>query len=225
MSLEPPPTPARHHDARDARTATLPGSPTTPRAVTSDSKLMPPPLARPQQPTPTSLRVPPTSSQPQPNRLAPATSNSPRPTGSFGAASTSTLSPAARARNKVVLSPGHSPLDWAALMQTAPARELSGAPFPARITPSQLAAHTGRRGTPAWSAYKGKVYHIAPYLAFHPGGEGQLLRAAGRDGTRLFEEVHPWVNWEGMMGPCLVGFLVPEPGPGEGDEDEMEAQD
>ena len=36
------------------------------------------------------------------------------------------------------------------------------------------------------------------------------MKAAGRDGTKLFLEVHPWVNWENMLGSCLVGALVPE---------------
>lgn len=38
----------------------------------------------------------------------------------------------------------------------------------------------------AWSAFNGKVYNITPYLAFHPGGERELMRVAGRDGTKLF---------------------------------------
>jgi cytochrome b involved in lipid metabolism len=54
------------------------------------------------------------------------------------------------------------------------------------------------------------VYNITPYLPFHPGGKGELMRAAGRDGAALFMEVHPWVNWEGMLGECLVGILVGE---------------
>jgi hypothetical protein len=24
----------------------------------------------------------------------------------------------------------------------------------------------------------------------------------------LFAEVHPWVNWDGMLSECLVGILV-----------------
>lgn len=38
----------------------------------------------------------------------------------------------------------------------------------------------------AWSAFNGKVYNITPYLPYHPGGEKELLRVAGRDGTKLF---------------------------------------
>jgi len=77
-----------------------------------------------------------------------------------------------------------------------------------RVTPSQLKYHNGRKGRPAWSSYQGKVYNITPYLPFHPGGEGELMRAAGKDGGRLFMEVHSWVNWENMLGECLVGIMV-----------------
>jgi len=73
----------------------------------------------------------------------------------------------------------------------------------------------GRKGRPAWSSYQGRVYNITPYLPFHPGGEGELRRAAGRDGEQLFVEVHPWVNWENMLGACVVGILVSE-GAGDG---------
>jgi len=68
----------------------------------------------------------------------------------------------------------------------------------------------GRKGRDAWSVWQGKVYNITPYLAFHPGGEGELMRAAGKEAGKLFNEVHPWVNWEGMLGECLVGVLVDE---------------
>lgn len=54
------------------------------------------------------------------------------------------------------------------------------------------------------------MYNISPYAAYHPGGEPELMKCAGRDGTRLFGEVHPWVNWEGMLEGCLVGVLVAE---------------
>lgn len=43
-----------------------------------------------------------------------------------------------------------------------------------------------------------------------PGGKGELLRGAGKDSAQLFQEIHPWVNWEGILGECLVGILVSE---------------
>jgi len=62
------------------------------------------------------------------------------------------------------------------------------------------------------------VYNLGPYLPFHPGGQGELLRGAGKEGSvveKMFMEVHPWVNWENMLKDCVVGVLVAE---GEGDE-------
>jgi hypothetical protein len=40
----------------------------------------------------------------------------------------------------------------------------------------------------AWTAISGKVYNMTPYLPYHPGGEKELMRVAGRDGTKLFGE-------------------------------------
>lgn len=123
-------------------------------------------------------------------------------------------------RGKVLLSPGHSPMDWAALTRGG---NLGGVSTFQRVTPSQLKSMTGRKGKPAWSSWQGKVYNITPYLPFHPGGEAELMKAAGRDGTKLFMEIHPWVNWENMLGSCLVGVMIPENhGSGEGSLEDMD---
>lgn len=111
-------------------------------------------------------------------------------------------------REKVVLAPGHSPLDWAALKSSG-ADLRGGETSLARIPPSVLRMHNKRDD--AWSAFSGKVYNITPYLAFHPGGQKELMRVAGRDGTKLFGLTHAWVNVDFMLDACLVGFLVPEP--------------
>ena len=44
----------------------------------------------------------------------------------------------------------------------------------------------GRDAQEVWSAFNGKVYNVTHYLPYHPGGEKELLRVAGRDGTKLF---------------------------------------
>ena len=49
-----------------------------------------------------------------------------------------------------------------------------------RVTPSMLAQHKTR--TDCWQSYNGKVYNMTPFLKYHPGGAGELMRAAGRDG-------------------------------------------
>ncbi|KAF2141042.1 uncharacterized protein K452DRAFT_251950 [Aplosporella prunicola CBS 121167] len=164
--------------------------------------LMPPPS----RPTPAPLRGP---SGPLPNR---------GPSGGGNSLGLPTTAPVKvpNPRQKVLLTPGHSPLDWAALCKSS--TNLSGVSSLQRVTPSMLKAHNGRKNRatgevmPAWSSYGGKVYNITPYLPFHPGGEGELKRAAGKDGEKLFHEVHPWVNWDNMLSDCVVGILVPEHG-------------
>lgn len=79
-----------------------------------------------------------------------------------------------------------------------------------RITPSQLKYQNGRKGKDAWTSYQGRIYNIGAYLDFHPGGVDELMKGAGRSSDKLFAEVHPWVNWEGMLGECLIGMLVSE---------------
>ncbi|KAJ8058939.1 hypothetical protein OCU04_011924 [Sclerotinia nivalis] len=94
-------------------------------------------------------------------------------------------------RKKVLLTPNHSPLDWARLT-SSPTSNLRGLPPSTpylRVPPSLLKQFTGRKGKDAWTVLGGKVYNITPYLPYHPGGEPELMKCAGRDGTRLFGEV------------------------------------
>ncbi|KAH7342059.1 hypothetical protein B0J17DRAFT_594872 [Rhizoctonia solani] len=111
-----------------------------------------------------------------------------------------------KARAKVALAPGHGALDWASLKSSGV--DLRGVTELQRITPSMLKEH--RSKDDAWSAFGGKVYNITPYLPYHPGGEKELMRVAGRDGSKLFATTHAWVNLDFMLDGCLVGFLVPE---------------
>ncbi|RKP01812.1 hypothetical protein CXG81DRAFT_4954, partial [Caulochytrium protostelioides] len=110
-----------------------------------------------------------------------------------------------RPRRKTPLAPGHSPLDWAALTRSG--ANLAGVARLRRIKPSELAAHRTRDD--AWLALGGRVYNVTAYLPFHPGGQGQVMRGAGKDADALFAAVHPWVNVEALLAKCLVGYLVP----------------
>ncbi|KAJ7104015.1 cytochrome b5 [Mycena belliarum] len=167
-----------------------------PPRILSDSALMPPP------PVPSlSARTPGVSS-----RYSASSSSS---GGSLLAPAATTQRPLkpTKKRDKVALAPGHSPLDWAALKSSG--EDLRGVDTLMRIPPSVLKQH--RAKSDAWSAFNGKVYNITPYLTFHPGGERELMRVAGRDGTELFAATHAWVNADFMLDACLVGFLIPEP--------------
>ncbi|KAK6349366.1 hypothetical protein TWF730_010113 [Orbilia blumenaviensis] len=114
--------------------------------------------------------------------------------------------PPPKPRQKVILTPGHSPLDWANHQRSLPFVPLR------RITPSELATHGPRKNETKtyWTVLEGKVYDMTPYLPYHPGGEKELLRVAGKDGTKLFNLTHPWVNWDNMLRGCEVGILVSE---------------
>ncbi|MCJ1439500.1 hypothetical protein MMC27_008894 [Xylographa pallens] len=219
VSQKHPPTPIAVNTA--AALNTIPKLPQI-----SARQLMPPPSARPSalRPLPklgNSLNPPPSLASTL--RGPPSRSSTPGSTSSL-AATASTLAPSARPSRKVILPPGHSPLDWAQLTSHPPTSTfLRGAGVPPqliRVTPSQLRENNGRNGRDAWSTWQGKVYNITPYRKFHPGGEGELMRGAGKPGVaeKLFMEIHPWVNWEGMLGECMVGILV-----GENEDTEKEA--
>ncbi|KAJ5500168.1 hypothetical protein LT330_002342 [Penicillium expansum] len=211
-SLAPPPKPQP--------------SPIPPKATTTGaSSLMPPPPVPRPRPATQANRLTPTSTL-QPPRLSgsslsppPSAAASQRglgPPSSGSRLSNSTLAPTQvslkKSTRKVILQPGFSPLDWAALAAN-PKNNLRGEGLPLgllRVTPSMLKEQHGRKGRDAWTSYNGKVYNISPYAPYHPGGKGELLRGAGKDSAQLFQEIHPWVNWEGILGECLVGILVSE---------------
>ncbi|CAG8445155.1 4957_t:CDS:2 [Diversispora eburnea] len=92
------------------------------------------------------------------------------------------LEKANKLRRKVILEPGHSPLDWARLKNSG--IDLSGVSEIRKYTLEELNQHKKRDN--AWTAINGKIYNMTPYLKFHPG-EKELMRVAGRDGTKLFK--------------------------------------
>lgn len=66
-----------------------------------------------------------------------------------------------------------------------------------------------------------QVYNITPYLKYHPGGADILMKAAGKDGTSLFNKYHPWVNAHALLEKCLIGLLHK---PGDGEQQQGEQQ-
>eukprot|EP00834_Sanchytrium_tribonematis_P000074 NODE_2_length_91304_cov_0.692462.p74 type:complete len:123 gc:universal NODE_2_length_91304_cov_0.692462:28020-27652(-) len=108
-------------------------------------------------------------------------------------------------RQKFILEPGYSPLDWARLKKTKNLRE--GWTGPQRYTLEDLSKHKAKND--AWTAIMGKVYNITPYLKFHPGGYEMLFSVAGRDGTKKFQKYHQWVNADMLLDSCFLGYLVP----------------
>ncbi|KAL7791284.1 hypothetical protein V8C37DRAFT_382572 [Trichoderma ceciliae] len=217
-----------------------PESPTTPKAHAASPALNVPSISLSAEPASMMMPPPPLPSSRSPNGRIPSLNQFPAPNSAQRArgpapdrgppASSSGLAPPPtlsskppKPSRKVILMPGHSPLDWAKV--SGPTADLRGVatstPY-LRVTPSMLKAQTGRRGKDAWMAISGRVYNVTPYAKFHPGGVPELMRGAGRDATKLFGEIHPWVNYETMLAACLVGLLVEEP---DGKESEMDKMD
>ncbi|XP_062322502.1 cytochrome b5 reductase 4 [Osmerus eperlanus] len=108
-------------------------------------------------------------------------------------------------RNKVALKPGHSLMDWIRVAKSG--RDLTGLKGRLiEVTEEELGRHNTRED--CWTCIRGMVYNISPYMEFHPGGEEELMKAAGIDGTDLFDQVHRWVNYESMLKECLVGRMA-----------------
>ncbi|XP_012942188.1 cytochrome b5 reductase 4 [Aplysia californica] len=108
-------------------------------------------------------------------------------------------------RKKVTLAPGHSLMDWIRLGRAQ--GDLSGVAGNKRpVTSAELALHNTPKDI--WMAIRGKAYNLTPYMEYHPGGVDELMRAAGKDGTELFDEIHNWVNVDSMLEKCFIGPVV-----------------
>ncbi|KWU44983.1 cytochrome b5, partial [Rhodotorula sp. JG-1b] len=113
-------------------------------------------------------------------------------------------------KGRVRVEKGFSQLDWAKLNRSGEVDLRGGVDSLLRVTPSELAKHNTRED--CWQVYAGRVYNVGPFLRYHPGGVGEMMRGAGKDGEfRSFAVLaHAWVNYETLLENCLVGFLVPE---------------
>ena len=108
-------------------------------------------------------------------------------------------------RQKLPLRKGFGLQDWVVLTRNAKdLAQRKGAPL-RNITKAELRQHDQIHD--GWCSLKGKVYNIAPYLAYHPGGEAILKKVLGKDATLLFDKYHQWVNIENLIGTLQLGYL------------------
>ncbi|NWT64493.1 NB5R4 reductase, partial [Prunella himalayana] len=109
---------------------------------------------------------------------------------------------------QVPLKPGRSLMDWIRLTKSG--KDLTGLKGRlVEVTEDELSKHNKKED--CWICIRGFVYNVTPYMEYHPGGEDELMRAAGADGTDLFDQVHRWVNYESMLKECLVGRMAVKP--------------
>ncbi|NXH52487.1 NB5R4 reductase, partial [Rhabdornis inornatus] len=106
---------------------------------------------------------------------------------------------------QVPLKPGRSLMDWIRLTRSG--KDLTGLKGGLiEVTEDELSKHNKKED--CWICIRGFVYNVTPYMEYHPGGEDELMKAAGTDGTDLFDQVHRWVNYESMLKECLVGRMA-----------------
>jgi len=116
-------------------------------------------------------------------------------------------------RTKVALGKGFSLMDWIRLTKSG--TDLTGVGGPRvngkirEVTRQELRKHRKRKD--AWMAINGAVFNVTHYMDYHPGGWDELIRGAGKDATDMFNEIHKWVNYQGLLEACLVGKLVDTP--------------
>ncbi|KAF7380723.1 hypothetical protein HZH66_014099 [Vespula vulgaris] len=107
-------------------------------------------------------------------------------------------------RNKTALAPGHSVMDWIRLGNSGV--DLTGVGgIPRTVTLTELANHNKQND--AWIAIRGIVFNVTRYMDFHPGGIDELMKGVGKDATKLFDNVHAWVNYQSLLQKCVVGRL------------------
>ncbi|XP_039603800.1 cytochrome b5 reductase 4 isoform X1 [Polypterus senegalus] len=127
------------------------------------------------------------------------------PSQSFPAPSSQQRVSSAQGRSKVPLKPGRSLMDWIRLTKSG--KDLTGLKGRLiEVTEEELARHN--KNDDCWICIRGLVYNVTPYMEYHPGGEDELMKAAGMDGTDLFDQVHRWVNYESMLKECLIGKMA-----------------
>lgn len=120
--------------------------------------------------------------------------------------------------------PGFGLHDWMNLLRrTSDLAQRRGAPLRRDITMAEVRNHN--KPYDGWMILRGKVYNISPYMAYHPGGSEVLEKVCGRDGTKLFDRYHQWVNLDGLIGPLLLGYLKVEKKKDESDESEDEDEE
>ncbi|XP_047368677.1 cytochrome b5 reductase 4 isoform X1 [Vespa velutina] len=125
-------------------------------------------------------------------------------TSDTGSSTKSSGSATGNPRNKTALAPGHSVMDWIRLGNSGV--DLTGVGgIPRTVTLTELANHNKQND--AWIAIRGIVFNVTRYMDFHPGGIDELMKGVGKDATKLFDNVHAWVNYQSLLQKCVVGRL------------------
>eukprot|EP00349_Pseudokeronopsis_sp_Brazil_P009120 CAMPEP_0202955944 /NCGR_PEP_ID=MMETSP1396-20130829/478_1 /ASSEMBLY_ACC=CAM_ASM_000872 /TAXON_ID= /ORGANISM="Pseudokeronopsis sp., Strain Brazil" /LENGTH=104 /DNA_ID=CAMNT_0049672725 /DNA_START=247 /DNA_END=561 /DNA_ORIENTATION=+ len=77
---------------------------------------------------------------------------------------------------------------------------------PKKLTLAEVAKHNSEMD--CWTVVEGKVYNLTNFIKLHPGGK-KIMRAAGIDGTDIFNQFHVNVEIQDTIVACFFeGLLV-----------------
>lgn len=74
---------------------------------------------------------------------------------------------------------------------------------PAGFTKEEVAKHSDEAS--CWTIVNGSVYDVTSFIGKHPGGEKNILRLCGKDGTSAFEGKH---GGESRPESTLEGYRI-----------------
>ena len=69
---------------------------------------------------------------------------------------------------------------------------------------SEVKKHNKRND--AWMVINNKVYDLTPWIDSHPGGD-VILKYVGKDGTKVFESIHPSYVMNKILPKYYIGKL------------------
>ncbi len=89
--------------------------------------------------------------------------------------------------------------------QPTPTPTPTPAPKTGGYSSSEVSLHNNESS--CWTIINNKVYNLTSFISEHPGGEHNILKICGKDGTSAFENQH-----EGDRRPnaLLAGFYIGE---------------
>jgi cytochrome b involved in lipid metabolism len=73
----------------------------------------------------------------------------------------------------------------------------------------EVAKHT--QESDCWMAIEGNVYNLTGYFGQHPGGDKNILRFCGKDGTQAYQGIPHSSYARSLLPPYLIGVLASEP--------------
>jgi cytochrome b involved in lipid metabolism len=89
-------------------------------------------------------------------------------------------------------------------LNTSPTAENADASATNTYTKDQVALKN--KATDCWTIINGNVYDITSYVPNHPGGEEEIVKVCGKDGSQLFAK--PMEHKEGGAENVLSGFKI-----------------